>query len=172
MASSKVALNNKVWRCLGRRFKIKLISSMKPISNMRSASSNTRVLMWLKSTAPLLRWSSNRPGVATNTCTPFCRASTCALMLTPPYTSAHFTWLCWAYFSKLLKTCKANSRVGVNTKAWITGLSCWLMVGIKRCKMGSANAAVLPVPVCAPAMMSCPNSTGGMAANWMGVGWV
>jgi hypothetical protein len=37
--------------------------------------------------------------------------------------------------------------------------------------MGSANAAVLPVPVWAPAMRSRPDSTTGMACSWIGVGF-
>jgi hypothetical protein len=36
--------------------------------------------------------------------------------------------------------------------------------------MGSANAAVLPVPVCALPMTSLPDRIRGMARNWMGVG--
>jgi hypothetical protein len=36
--------------------------------------------------------------------------------------------------------------------------------------MGSANAAVLPVPVCALPMTSRPASTSGIERNWMGVG--
>jgi hypothetical protein len=35
---------------------------------------------------------------------------------------------------------------------------------------GSANAAVLPVPVAACPRMSRPSTSGGMAAFWMGVG--
>ena len=34
--------------------------------------------------------------------------------------------------------------------------------------MGSVNAAVLPVPVCAMPMRSCPAMIGGMAAVWIG----
>lgn len=40
----------------------------------------------------------------------------------------------------------------------------------RRCSMGRVKAAVLPVPVCAPASRSCPSSTAGMACAWMGVG--
>ena len=42
--------------------------------------------------------------------------------------------------------------------------------GSSFCRMGSAKAAVLPVPVCAPAIRSQPSSTIGMACAWMGVG--
>ncbi len=40
----------------------------------------------------------------------------------------------------------------------------------RRCSMGRVKPAVLPVPVCAPAMRSPPFSTAGMAWAWIGVG--
>ena len=43
---------------------------------------------------------------------------------------------------------------------------------LSLCSMGSVNAAVLPVPVCAPAMMSWPRRIGGMPWLWTGVGSV
>jgi len=46
-----------------------------------------------------------------------------------------------------------------------------LACGAKRCRIGNANAAVLPVPVCAPAMRSRPASTSGMACSWTGEGF-
>ena len=42
--------------------------------------------------------------------------------------------------------------------------------GLSSCSSGSTKAAVLPVPVWAPASRSRPLSTGGMAAAWIGVG--
>ena len=42
MSGEKVAENNKVWRCLGNKFKIRCKSGKKPMSNMRSASSSTK----------------------------------------------------------------------------------------------------------------------------------
>jgi len=44
-----------------------------------------------------------------------------------------------------------------------------LACGAKRCKIGSAKAAVLPVPVCAPAIRSRPASTSGIACSCTGV---
>src|SRR5262245_13922875 len=40
----------------------------------------------------------------------------------------------------------------------------------RRCRIGSANAAVLPVPVCARPSRSRPASTWGIARAWIGVG--
>ena len=39
-----------------------------------------------------------------------------------------------------------------------------------RWRIGSANAAVLPVPVAACASTSRPSSMGGIDSLWMGVG--
>ena len=41
-------------------------------------------------------------------------------------------------------TCSASSRVGASTSAWVT-----LLLASMRDRIGMANAAVLPVPVCA-----------------------
>ena len=64
-----------------------------------------------------------------------------------------------AYFSKDSQTCSASSRVGARTRAW--GVFCER----SSCdKIGSANAAVLPVPVWAIPTTSWPSSRGGMVA--------
>ena len=42
----------------------------------------------------------------------------------------------------------------------------------RRCRIGSANAAVLPVPVWAMPSRSRPSSTCGIACAWIGVGVV
>ena len=42
----------------------------------------------------------------------------------------------------------------------------------RRCSIGSTKAAVLPVPVWAPASRSRPSSTSGIASRWTGVGSV
>ena len=44
--------------------------------------------------------------------------------------------------------------------------------GSNFCNKGNANAAVLPVPVCAPAITSPPANATGIACTWMGVGAV
>lgn len=40
------------------------------------------------------------------------------------------------------------------------------------CRIGSANASVLPEPVCAPPITSRPSRIAGIVAAWMGVGVV
>jgi hypothetical protein len=61
----------------------------------------------------------------------------------------------------------ASSRVGDKTQA-----NSGVGVPMSACKMGRANAAVLPDPVSARPMMSRPARASGMAAAWMGVGCV
>ncbi len=68
-----------------------------------------------------------------------------------------------AYFWKASETWMASSRVGTSTSA--CG-ACRLRSICDR--MGSAKAAVLPVPVWAWPMMSAPSSSAGMVAAWMG----
>src|ERR1700722_14418925 len=66
-----------------------------------------------------------------------------------------------------VSTWAANSRVGSSTRARERG-SC----SPRSDRMGSAKAAVLPVPVGALPMTSRPDMIRGMALNWMGVGSV
>ncbi|KYF81287.1 hypothetical protein BE18_40570 [Sorangium cellulosum] len=73
------------------------------------------------------------------------------------------------YVVKLSPTCAASSRVGVSTSTrsprWVGAPLC-----ARRCRIGKANAAVLPVPVCAHPRTSLPSRIGGMACCWIGVG--
>ena len=70
-----------------------------------------------------------------------------------------------AYFSNASQTWSASSRVGASTSA--CGVFCDRS---RRDRIGSANAAVLPVPVCARPTTSRPASSGGMVAAWIGEG--
>ena len=70
-----------------------------------------------------------------------------------------------AYFWNASATWIASSRVGASTSA--CGLNCF---GSIRARIGSAKAAVLPVPVWAWPSTSRPASSGGMVAAWIGEG--
>jgi hypothetical protein len=59
----------------------------------------------------------------------------------------------------------ASSRVGARTSA--CGVFCFRS---SRAAIGSANAAVLPVPVCAMPTTSRPSSSAGIVAAWIGDG--
>ena len=67
-----------------------------------------------------------------------------------------------AGFSGLYQLLCLRDRLGLSVKV--------LEAGARSCRMGSANAAVLPVPVCAPAIRSRPASTRGIACSCTGVG--
>ena len=67
-------------------------------------------------------------------------------------------WTASAFRSS--RICAASSRVGASTSARVVrrGLS------MRRFRIGSRNAAVLPLPVCAVAMTSLPCRAGGIAS--------
>lgn len=72
---------------------------------------------------------------------------------------------CAPYRLNASATCNANSRVGASTSAWV----CFLVTSILD-RIGMANAAVLPVPVCAIPTTSEPASSAGMVAVWTAEG--
>lgn len=92
---------------------ILFISSSKPISKIRSASSITSALRFRK-TKPLVfsRWSSKRPGVATIRFTPLTSLSTSALLFAPPITIPNVWEWCAMRSFATPKICNASSRVG------------------------------------------------------------
>ncbi len=73
-----------------------------------------------------------------------------------------------AYLWIASATCIASSRVGTRTRPLVRPRS-WPSSAI-RWSMGSAKAAVLPVPVAAWPSTSRPESSTGMASRWTGVG--
>ena len=119
ISEGMVAEKNKVCRRAGISFNTFLISCMKPISSIRSASSNTKYSNPFNEIQPCDCKSSKRPGVAINTCTPRFKASTCAFWGTPPKMTACFTPVYPAYWSKFSPICIASSRVGVSINALI-----------------------------------------------------
>ena len=148
---------------------------MKPMSSMWSASSRTRNDTWRRSIWRCSIKSSKRPGVATKISTPCATALTCGPWPTPPNTTAQRMREEPAYDWKLRPIWAANSRVGASTSAFgARGMgrkvpartSC-----ANCCKIGSAKAAVFPVPVWAVPKTSRPSSAGGIACSWMDVGF-
>mmetsp|Transcript_1230 Transcript_1230/g.3417 ORF Transcript_1230/g.3417 Transcript_1230/m.3417 type:complete len:246 (+) Transcript_1230:1297-2034(+) len=114
---AKVALNITVCLVPGVWLVTTLMSSMKPMSSMRSASSSTSISTLLSTHLPLARWSSRRPGVAISTSTPALSAAVCGFMSTPPKTTTERRLVCLAYFLTLSATWSASSRVGASTSA-------------------------------------------------------
>ena len=79
-----VAEKNKDWRFLGNSGKIRLMSWIKPMSNIRSASSKTKYSKVSKWMNPCPIKSSRRPGVAINISMPLSKASVWGFCPTPP----------------------------------------------------------------------------------------
>mmetsp|Transcript_20575 Transcript_20575/g.57358 ORF Transcript_20575/g.57358 Transcript_20575/m.57358 type:complete len:278 (+) Transcript_20575:3127-3960(+) len=167
-----VALNSRVWCRWGSRAITSLIWGSKPMSSMRSASSNTMKLMRSRPVLPCCRWSMKRPGVATTISAPALRSCRCSCMDTPPTTMHERTLLALVTLKARtsFSICWASSRVGARTRpmgpspgrsgGWARQ---WLI-------MGMAKDAVLPLPVSAHPRMSLPASAMGMPCVWMGVG--
>ena len=106
--------------------------------------------------------SFNRPGVAMRISTPRRSCSTCGFWFTPPKMTAERSGRSRPYCPKFSWIWIANSRVGVRMSARI---GCPLPRAgrlFNRWSIGSANAAVLPVPVWAQPSTSRPASTSGM----------
>ena len=142
------------------------ISSIKPISSILSASSRTTNFTSSSWIEPCLTWSINLPGVATTIWIPLLNWLYWRTILCPPYIA---TVLIPVYFANLLNsfvTCNASSRVGTSISACIGPLRLILIL----VNIGSAKAAVLPVPVWAWPITSTPFKANGITASWIGKG--
>ena len=162
MLSGIVALKNRFCRFCGKSATTLRMSWIKPMSSMRSASSSTKTSSFLRLTAFWPIKSSRRPGVATSTSTPRIRFLFCEASFTPPKMQAVEIAVNCAYCLKHSSTWMASSRVGSST-------STRHVLGARKfpdssslCKMGSANAAVFPVPVWAIPSKSRPSKRLGM----------
>ena len=112
-------------------------------------------------------WSSRRPGVATMTSTPLRKACSCGRMPRPPKTDAVVVRVWRASSRTCCSICAASSRVGVRTSARVVPLG----LSVRRCRIGRAKAAVLPLPVIAVATRSRPSMAAGIVCSWIGVGF-
>ena len=106
-----------------------------------------------------------RPTVATTTCAPARRRGACWAIGWPPKTATTSMSRCSAYERSAWVTWMQSSRVGVITIACSSSES-----GSRYWSSGRPNAAVLPVPVWAWPITSCPASSSGIACSWTGVG--
>ena len=161
ISAGMVALNKRFCRFAGSCAITRRTSCTKPMSSMRSASSSTNTSSCASFTYPCPIRSFRRPGVAVSTSTPRCSAATCGACPTPPKITVCARGRYLPYRAKLSSICSASSRVGVRMSARMGRPGA--RDAASRCKMGSANAAVLPVPVCAQPSRSRPASTGPMA---------
>src|SRR5215467_6387582 len=86
-------------------------------------------------------------------------------MPTPPNTEPPPTPTWRASCRRCSSICAASSRVGAMTSARVAPRR-----PARRCRIGSRNAAVLPLPVTAHARTSLPPRACGMVSAWIGVG--
>mmetsp|Transcript_7839 Transcript_7839/g.12349 ORF Transcript_7839/g.12349 Transcript_7839/m.12349 type:complete len:268 (-) Transcript_7839:424-1227(-) len=171
-ARGHVAVKKSVWRWEGARARILRICGSKPMSSMRSASSNTMYDDDPRLTPPDSRKSLRRPGVAIAIWGPLRSSRSWFPLGAPPYRHTesmpmarpnlrHSSWI-WV----------ASSRVGERTTTvGPTGRSpledlLWM------CMMpGNRYPTVLPDPVLATEMMSYPCRAMGHDCAWIGVGF-
>jgi hypothetical protein len=86
-----VAEKNRFWRFAGNSARMALISSLKPMSSRRSASSSTKSDTPPSLTAFWRTRSSNGPGVATTMSAPPRKSIICGLIDTPPNSTEIFS---------------------------------------------------------------------------------
>ena len=166
-----VAEKNSVCRFFGMQATIFRMSRMKPMSSMRSASSRTSTETPSKVTARLLWRSSRRPGVATRMSTP---PRERADLLAHRHAADDQHGLQAEVAAVGRGSCRRSGRrvraSGTARGRAPTSAARTAPAAARRCRIGSAKAAVLPVPVWAMPMTSRPASAGGIAAAWIGVG--
>ena len=151
-----------VWRSAGKALQIFSTSGIKPMSNILSASSKINICKRLKSMRPRSMWSIKRPGVATKISNGCDNNLFCNGYGMPPTMLTVRARMYLPYLRADSFTCAASSRVGTSTK--IRGPRLFDACGVaNKLSAGSVNAAVLPVPVCALAIISWPANTSGIA---------
>ena len=106
-----------------------------------------------------------RPGVPTTMWAPFSNEARWPRSGMPPHRVTTFTLSCARARRRISTvTWSASSRVGHSTMACTANQR-----GLSLAKSARAKAAVLPLPVLAWAIRSCPASAAGRLAAWMGV---
>ncbi len=119
-------------------------------------------------TARWLYRSSSRPGQATTISGPARSALICVRGETPPKTTAVLIRVNLARASISSLIWVASSRVGATIST--RGSRPRTRRASRRSSDGSANAAVLPVPVWARPRMSRPSRAAAMVLRWIGRG--
>jgi hypothetical protein len=144
------------------------MSRMKPMSSMRSAypapgSRRGSSSPCLGPYGPEMAGRGDEDVDATLEC------AICGWMPTPPKMTVDESFA--ACHAHRFPTCAASSRVGAGSaRVWPWALPRGA-VDVAGAAASEAQPAVLPVPVCAPASRSPPD-TAGIACVCTGVGWV
>ena len=171
MLGGIVAENSSVWRFFGTCAAMRLTSWMKPMSSMRSASSSTNTFT-----------SGERHGAAAHQVEQAAGrgdqhvdAARERVDLALDVDAAERDRAADAGVAAVggearRRSASASSRVGASTSTRSLRRPRPRSCCSRRSRIGSANAAVLPVPVCAQPSRSRPASTCGIAFTWIGVG--
>ncbi len=163
-----VAENRSDWRAGLLAPMMLSTSAAKPRSSMRSASSSTRKPRSPRSASPVCKCSNNRPGVAMTRSGFLRNAATWRPRSSPPMMTATVSRVRLPRLRNSAWIWRASSRVGTSTSARIAPSGAG--VSMRRCRIGSRKAPVLPEPVAAEASRSRPSSTAGITRCWTGVG--
>lgn len=152
-----VAENKAIWIYEGKNLNISWIWPLNPLESISSASSrmNNRRESVLKN--PFFIISCTRPGVPTTIWTPVYKIRISSRMFVPPMHAWTETFKYWPMSLTTSAIWVANSRVGETISAWHCFFS-WSITWSEEI----VNVAVLPVPLWACAMVSCPYNTGRM----------
>ena len=116
-------------------------------------------------------WSIRRPGVAIIMSGRVFSSASCALTERPPTHRQNRTCMYCASAIPTLWHWIASSRVGQRITTRDLASSTPFCRYDNRSRIGIKNAAVLPLPVTAPATMSLPASAMGIVRDWIGVGF-
>ena len=165
MSSLKVALNSRFWRFGGSAASTFLMSWMKPMSSMRSASSSTRISM-PKNRSPSGRRCRAGGPASRRMSTPLAgSASICGLMPTPPKMQAEVSGRTCRRRARFLRPGRpahaSGARISARAGACREATGWVLLEFMRRCSIGSTKPAVLPVPVWAPPSRSPPAARPG-----------
>ena len=164
MFPGSVAENNNVWCFFGTVLKTWFIWGVKPISNIRSLSSNTKKVVFFRSKVLLSKWSLILPGVPTISLGFRFMCLSCFCIESPPINKAVLIFPFPIKLDIVCITWVASSLVGVMTRP----VSFFVLS--KKLTNGIPKAAVFPVPVWAVPKISWPSKATGMASAWIGVG--
>ena len=165
-----VAENSSVCRSFGSFATIVRMSWMKPMSSMRSASSSTSTSTWLRRTpfdAQEVEQAAGRRDQHVEAVHQVAHLAAHRHAADDERgLDAHVAAIGAEAFEDLAGKF-ARRAEHQHARALLLER---LPVGGSRLRIGSANAAVLPVPVCAMPTRSRPARTSGMASVWIGVG--
>ena len=167
-----VAENSMVCRSAGVRSRIRSTSGRNPRSSILSASSSTRARTADRSRCRCPTRSSSRPGVPTTMSTAAAQRVDLRLVGPAAVDGEHPGAQGHAGHPQVVGDLAGQFPGRYHDERGTGAVGSLAGVSARCCSSGMPNASVLPVPVRAWPMMSCPPSATGRARLWMGNGAV